>query len=71
MKFSFKTVRTHRGLTLDEAAKHIGISAATLSNYENGVTSPNLETILKMASVYKWCPTMMYFSKEDQIRKEY
>ena len=46
--YSLKAVRTNLGLTLDEAAKLIGISKYTLFNYEHYKSTPNTERIRKI-----------------------
>lgn len=38
VRFSLKTIREMRGYSQSEAAKLIGISTDTLSNYERGVS---------------------------------
>lgn len=53
MKISLKAARVNSCLTIDEAAKRIGISGMTLMNYEDGVTFPNVPIIYKIEEVYK------------------
>lgn len=50
--YSLKAVRTNLGLTLEEAAKEIGISKYTLFNYEHYITTPNTERIRKIERAY-------------------
>lgn len=51
-KFSLKTIREIRGFSQSEAAKKIGISVETLSNYERGKTYPDIPTLRKIEEVY-------------------
>ena len=50
--YSLKAVRTNLGLTLDEAAKLIGISKYTLFNYEHYKSTPNTDRIRKIEKAY-------------------
>lgn len=48
-----RRIRTHRGLTLEEAAHATGISKSTLSRLENGQRRPTLELLLPLAGVFR------------------
>lgn len=52
-RFTLKTIREMRKLTQEEAAKLIGISADTLSNYERGRSYPDIPVLRKIEEVYK------------------
>lgn len=52
-KFTLKTARDRLKLSQEEAAKLIGISKDTLSNYERGKTFPDVPIINKIEKVYK------------------
>lgn len=43
------TLRTNCGLKQEELAKRIGVSKATISNYENGVTKPAFSKLPRIA----------------------
>lgn len=47
-----RTLRTDRGLTLQELAAGSGVSRATLSRIENGEVSPTAETLGRLASAF-------------------
>ena len=49
---TLKAARVNKGMTQDEAAKAIGISPETLSNYERGNSFPDVPIILKIEMVY-------------------
>lgn len=52
MQVTLKAARVNRKLTQREAAKKIGISEYTLSNYECGKRYPDVPTIKKIEEVY-------------------
>lgn len=51
-KMTLKTARDRRGLKQQEAARLIGISVDTLSNYERGKSYPDVPIIKKIEEVY-------------------
>lgn len=51
-KFTLKTARDKCGLTQEEAAKLIGISPDTLSNYERGKSYPDIPILKRIEEVY-------------------
>lgn len=51
-KFTLKTARDKCGLNQEEAAKRIGISSDTLSNYERGKSYPDIPILKKIEEVY-------------------
>lgn len=51
--YTLKAVRVMRGYTQEEAARLIGISHDTLSNYERGKSFPDVPIIKKIEEVYK------------------
>ena len=48
-----KALRSERGLTLAEVARHTGISVSTLSRLETGRRRPTLELLLPLARVHQ------------------
>lgn len=52
-KATLKALRINKGLTLEQAAKELGINIVTLSSYENAKTFPDVPTINKMLSLYE------------------
>ncbi len=50
--YSLKAIRINLGLTLEEAAKLIGISKYTLYNYEHFKNSPDYKIVEKISKVY-------------------
>lgn len=51
-KITLKAARVNAGLTQKEAAKRIGISYQTLSEYEKDASRIKLATLKKICSVY-------------------
>ena len=52
VKMSLKAARVNAGLSQKEAAEKLGISNVTLSNWENGVSFPDAQQIIKICEVY-------------------
>lgn len=52
MGLTLKAARTNVGLNQKDAAREIGISVGTLSNYENGIRFPDVPTIIRIEKVY-------------------
>lgn len=52
MALKLKAARANAELTQLEAAKCLGISKGTLSNYENYITKPDVEMGKKIATLY-------------------
>lgn len=52
MAITLKAARINKGYGQDEAAKLIGVSSDTLSNWERGITFPDVPKIRKIEIVY-------------------
>lgn len=52
IKMTLKQAREVKKLNQDEAAKQIGISKDTLSNYERGKSYPDIPVLRKIEEVY-------------------
>lgn len=52
MAITLKSARVNKGLTQIKAAKLIGITVDTLSNYERGKSFPDVPIIQKIEEVY-------------------
>ena len=57
---SLEAARINAGLSQKEAAKQIGVNVCTLSNWERGKTSPDIDKFKALCAVYK-CPTDIIF----------
>ena len=45
MKYTLKAIRVNAGETQEETAEAVGVSKETWSNYEKGLTSPDVPVI--------------------------
>lgn len=52
MAMTLKAARINANLKQEEAAKKLGITTDTLSNWENGKTFPNVPQIKKIEDLY-------------------
>ena len=52
MTLTLKAARVNAGLTQAQAAKKLGVSKYTVSNYERGLTHPTVEIANRMEIVY-------------------
>ncbi|MBR0428138.1 MAG: helix-turn-helix transcriptional regulator [Clostridia bacterium] len=50
---TLKAIRVNKGLSQEEAAKLIGVGSDTLSNYERGITYPDIPVLKKIEEVYE------------------
>ena len=53
MKLTLKAARINKGLNQESAAKLIGVGVDTLSNYERGVSYPDVPILKKIEEVYE------------------
>lgn len=51
-KITLKALRVNAKMTQIKAAKNLGISQKTLSNWENGITFPDQQAIEKICELY-------------------
>ena len=52
MKICLKALRVNADLTQEEAAKIIGVTKATILNWENNNTSPTGTQLMKICAAY-------------------
>lgn len=52
MKLTLKAARVNAGLTQEEVAKEVGKSKNTIANYENGKSTPDMNTGKALAALY-------------------
>ena len=53
MQLTLKAIRINKKMSQEEAAKLIGISTDTLSNYERGKSFPDIPILKKIEEVYE------------------
>ena len=49
---TYKSARKGKGLTLKDAAAMLGVTPATLSRWERGITKPRLTPVIRMQEIY-------------------
>ena len=52
MKLRIRELRKSRELTIENLAQLVGVSRATINNYERGVHEPNIETLIRFADYF-------------------
>lgn len=63
-----KNVRDEAGLTMDEFGKYFGVGRVTVSRWEKGKKSPDLDTMIKISEKFE--KPIDFFIKEDFPSKE-
>ena len=53
IRITLRAARVNKGYSVAEAAKKIGVSRATLTNYERGYTCPNWDKAETISRVYE------------------
>ena len=65
MPITLKSARVNKNLTQAAAAKLIGVTVDTLSNYERGKSYPDVPIIKKMEEVYEVSYSDLIFLPKD------
>lgn len=68
MKLTLKALRVNSDLTQEEAAKAIGVSKYTWSNYEQGKTFPDVPTIETIEKVFNVTYSDIIFLPKDTVK---
>ena len=61
-----RLLRKKAKMTLEDVAKLIGVSYQTVSNWENGVTEPDIQSIKKLASYFSVTTDYLLEQDNDQ-----
>lgn len=61
-----RALRKERGLTLQQLAKHFGMSHSTLSKYETGSRKPDMEMLKKLSDFFG--VSVDYLISESPVR---
>ena len=61
---SMAAARVNAGLNQQEAAQKLGISKATLANYEAGRSVPDWEMVHKIGDVYQYPHEYIFFGRK-------
>ena len=70
IKISLKAARTNAGYTQKEAAKLLGVSNVTLSNWENGISFPDAQQIEKICKLYGVSYDAINFLPNNPVKPE-
>lgn len=68
MKLTLKALRVNSNLTQEEAAKAIGVSKYTWSNYEKGKTFPDVPTIETIEKVFNVTYSDIIFLPNNTVK---
>lgn len=62
-KITLAAARVNAGLSQAEAAHQLGITIATLQNYESGQTIPRWDTVRKIEALYQFPADYIFLSR--------
>jgi len=62
---NIRDLRTKKGLTQDQLAEKLFCTRQTLSNYERGISRPDIETLERIASALEADVTQLLYGTED------
>jgi transcriptional regulator with XRE-family HTH domain len=48
----FKSLRKAKGFTQVDVAEHLNMKQSTISNWENGISKPDVPTVAKLAKLF-------------------
>lgn len=66
-QISMRAARVNADLSQEEAAKRLGISRATLQNYEAGNTIPDIITARRIGDVYGFPVDYIFFGAKNAL----
>lgn len=67
---ALKIIRTSENLSLSEASKRLNLSKSHISELENGLKNPSLETIQKYSEAFDIPASSILFFSEQMDQKE-
>lgn len=65
MAITLKAARVNMGLTQAQAAEQLGITVDVLSNWERGISFPNVPNIMNLEKLYKVSYSDLIFLPRD------
>lgn len=68
IKTTIKKLRVEKGLTQDELAEKLSVTRQAVSNWENGKTQPDIETLTKLAEIFDVSVEKIIYGKEKKAR---
>lgn len=60
-----KAARVNAGISVIDAAKELGVSRTTLTNYESGRSSPPWEIVERMSELYNYPKSGFSFARQS------
>lgn len=69
--YSFKKIRNDRNLTQKQMAQLLGVTQQTISQYENGQSTPKSDMILKLADRLEVSVAYLLGNTGDLTQKEF
>ena len=67
---NLKCIRTSKKISIDEAYKGLNLSRMTYINYETGLRSPNIKTLLTMVDFFDVSVEKLLYGKEPEINEK-
>lgn len=67
IKLTLEAARVNAGYKQSEAAKKLGITQSTLSNWENNSTKLSYIDAIKIGEVYGVEPDMLFFGNKNEF----
>lgn len=68
IKSTIKKLRIEKGLTQDELAEKLNVTRQAVSNWENGKTQPDIETLTKLAEIFDVSAEKIIYGKVKKAR---
>ena len=66
-RVTLKAARVNADLSQKDAAKLLGVSVATLQNYESGETVPDWNLVRLIERIYRFPADYIFFGKESAL----
>ncbi len=66
-KITLKAARVNAGLNQTEAADLIGVSVATIQNWESGASIPAWDKVIEIEKAYKWPADAIIFLRKTDV----
>ena len=65
---SIKKLREEKGMTQDDLAEKLNVTRQAVSNWENGKTQPDIETLTRLAEIFDVSVERIIYGKESKER---
>ena len=68
---NIRTFRESRNILQKELADKLGVVPSTISNWENGINSPDIVDLFMMCVIFEVSPSAMFGMTEDKLQVAY